>query len=54
MGQMSVSDIVFIMLPIAVAMVIACLVSFRVLRKEYYWVVVPLAAIATIALLLTA
>jgi len=53
MSQISATDLVFIILPIALAIIVACLVTFRVLRKEYYWGVIPLAVIAAIALLLT-
>lgn len=51
---MSLIDIVFIVIPLAIAMVIALLVSMKQLRREYYWAVIPFAAIAMITLLLTA
>lgn len=51
---MSLTDIVFIVIPIVVAMLIALSVSTEKLRREYYWAVIPLAAIAMITLLLTA
>ncbi|QVQ35501.1 hypothetical protein KHQ08_00995 (plasmid) [Pseudochrobactrum algeriensis] len=51
---MSLTDIVFIVIPIVVAILIALSVSTGKLRREYYWAVIPLAAIAMITLLLTA
>ncbi len=51
---MSLIDIVFIVIPLAIAMVIAFFVSMKKLRREYYWAVIPFAAIAMITLLLTA
>jgi hypothetical protein len=54
MVQISTVDIMFIIIPIALAILVTCLVTFQVLRREYYWVVISLAAISVIALLLTA
>ncbi|HWD14135.1 hypothetical protein P8H26_13190 [Pseudochrobactrum sp. sp1633] len=51
---MSLIDIVFIIIPIVASMIIALLVSIKVLRREYYWAVIPLAVIAMITLLATA
>lgn len=51
---MSPIDLIFIVIPVALAMIIALLVSLKMLRREYYWAVIPLAAIAMITLLLTA
>lgn len=51
---MSLTDIVYIVIPIVVAMLIALSVSTGKLRREYYWAIIPLAAIAMITLLLTA
>jgi len=53
MSQISAADLVFIILPIVFSMIVACLVTFRLLRKEFYWLVIPFAIIAAIALLLT-
>lgn len=54
MVQLSPVDIVFIIIPIVLAILVTCLVTFRVLRREYYWGVIALAAIAVVALVLTA
>lgn len=51
---MTLIDIIFIIIPIVVAMGIASLISLKKLRREYYWAVIPLAAIAMVTLLLTA
>ncbi|MBX8826668.1 hypothetical protein [Ochrobactrum sp. SFR4] len=51
---MSLTDIVFIVIPIVVAMLIALSVSTGKLRREYYWAVIPLAAVAMTTLLMTA
>lgn len=51
---MSLIDIFFIVIPLIIAMIVALLVSLKMLRREYYWAVIPFAAIAMITLLLTA
>ncbi len=51
---MSLTDIVFIVIPIVVAMLIVLSVSTGKLRREYYWAVIPLAAVAMTTLLMTA
>lgn len=54
MVHLSPVDIILIIIPIALAILVTCLVTFRILRREYYWGVILLAAIAIFALLLTA
>lgn len=50
---MPLVEILFIVVPLVAAMIIASLVTFRILRREYYWAVTPFAAVAIITLLLT-
>jgi hypothetical protein len=50
---MPFTDILFIVSPIVAAMIVVLLVTFRVLRREYYWAVIPFAVVAIVALLLT-
>jgi len=50
---MALTEILFIVVPIVAAMIFAALVTFRILRREYYWAVIPFAAIAIVAMLLT-
>ncbi len=54
MVHLSPVDIILIIIPIALAILVTSLVTFRMLRREYYWGVILLAAIAVVALLLTA
>ncbi|GEM_PF-1362820 len=54
MVHLSPVDIILIIIPIALAILVTCLVTFRILRREYYWGVILLAAIAVVTLLLTA
>lgn len=51
---MPLIDIILIVIPIILAMGMVSLVAMRVLGRQYYWAVIPLAAIATVGLLLTA
>jgi nitrate reductase gamma subunit len=50
---MTLTEILFVVAPIVAAMIIALLVTFRILRREYYWAVIPFALIAIVALLVT-
>lgn len=51
---MALTDIFLIVIPIVFAMGIASLITMRVLRRQFYWAVIPLAAIAAVRLFLTA
>lgn len=51
---MALIDIFLIVIPIVLAMGIVSLITMRVLGRQYYWAVIPLAAIAAASLLLTA
>lgn len=53
-ANMPASDLLLIVLPLALAMLISLLATLGVLRRGAYWAAIPLALVACGALLWTA